>query len=985
MIYRQHLIEIYVNGEKLELENQKSLNLRLNNVLVDPTKISNTQADYSFSFDIPSTPKNDRIFNYANELSKPNKFHTRWNAEVYADGQVIFNGSMTINSYKEKKYNVNLVSVKTYSLDDIFGDSTLTDIPWYIPFEGASSINSYNQNEKSKVTFPLVAYGVFQKDPEFSDDVANDYTSKFDIDKYNRWWIESFYPSLNMMETIRKAFQWKGYNVGGDAFNDQNLSEIFMSCNLSSEQMPDYNLGNPRLGKINLRTTYTTSGNGYEQELSFPYMHTAVRGFGGHYENTEGWNYDAVRIYDLMSSGVNLSNDTYMYDNNEKCIVIPADGFYKINMSVTSTLNTTGNITASQWIIEGGTTLGEVIEQNLTMPVGFNEVTPIEIHLVRNYDDNCELIKGKNNKRYLNGNPTQTTYRNGNSTVSNISEWITCFPHEDPYASTLPTLQNDLTIRKTSRQTASGNFGGSRSDSTSSSSSSSSSDTDTGRGSFGGVRRGVSSGGRSSWTGTTGSSTRGYNSYNYGYSYKDGQIMAYDQAVSDNFICGFSSFMGGTGAVMKNGYSWSKNVSTENNAFYKESGYNLRYRETGDTSDRVSATTFNSNTYPDAPEYSFSCTSNRMTGRLCCMVWLNKNDILELFALQRAYHTTAGTYVNYSTTNDVTLSIEAASPNSYAFLKSQGYGYNSPSQFDYDLKVTNFLNNETNVSSFIQGLSDAFNLEIIQDGKNIWINNNKSNKKYNSYAVDIDDRVNGANVESSIINYPKSMAVKYKIDTDEWGFEQSVRDVDPALLNQDDWKDYGEYGYSEIVLNDDSYITTTNEKSINFSYTWYDNFNWYEVDKDDNQSGTTMTLRIPVISNFTYMIDGYDYDESMKHDGYSLTQRFWYRPKATEAFVWTDSTPSERINVYVTENSNGVMNLSYKTSENSLLRYFNTKAYLSSNYVEVDVYLSPKEYNELKGGAMVRFDKNLFYVAEITGYDPTGYNPTTLKLMTKVI
>lgn len=119
MLYREHLIELYINGEKVELEDQKSLNLRLNNVLLDPTKVSNTQADYSFSFDIPSTPRNDRIFDYANNLAKENKFHTRWNADVYADGMTIFKGSLTINSFKDKKYNCNLVNVKTYSLEDI--------------------------------------------------------------------------------------------------------------------------------------------------------------------------------------------------------------------------------------------------------------------------------------------------------------------------------------------------------------------------------------------------------------------------------------------------------------------------------------------------------------------------------------------------------------------------------------------------------------------------------------------------------------------------------------------------------------------------------------------------------------------------------------------------------------------------------------------------------------------------------------------------
>ena len=84
MVTNQHYIELFVHGELLEFESQESLNLRINNVLFDPAKTVTKQAEYSYSFDIPSTPTNDRILGYANTLSKINKFHTRYNAEVYS-------------------------------------------------------------------------------------------------------------------------------------------------------------------------------------------------------------------------------------------------------------------------------------------------------------------------------------------------------------------------------------------------------------------------------------------------------------------------------------------------------------------------------------------------------------------------------------------------------------------------------------------------------------------------------------------------------------------------------------------------------------------------------------------------------------------------------------------------------------------------------------------------------------------------------------
>ena len=977
MIYREHLIEIYVNGEKLELENQRSINLRLNNVLFNPEKVSSTQADYSFSFKLPSTPKNDRILNYANSLSKLNKFNVRYNAQVYADGKEIFHGSLVVKGHERKQYNVNLVQVKMNSIDDIFGDSKLTEIPWFVPFDGAATINSMNADNTSKVTFPLVSYGAFQKEPVSKDEVASTYTSKFDIDKYNKWWVESFYPSLNMMETVKKAFEWKGYTVHGDTFTDPILSEVFMSTNLASEQIPTYNLGNPRFGKVQLATTMTTSGNGYEQELEFPYFNVFnARGqFGGQTNDrtVEAWNWQNIKVYDILKSGSTSINDTYMYDPNEKLIVIPADGFYKIDLQVSSRLTTTGNLTVMQNVITNGGSGNDIEQKDFTITPSFLESTPIEIQLVRNYNDNCELIKGKHNKEYINGNPTQATNYNGQS---NIRNWDTCFPHEDSYSSRQPTKINDLTVKSTSRR-ENGNFGGASTGNTST---------------VGGSRSG---GGTSSFGGRRGAATpRNYTSTVLGYVPMDGEIMGFDQAVADNFICGFSSFLGGTGSVMKNGYSWSKSSSIENFAFYN-CGYKTGYYGTGETVGYKkmvveSGTTvyknsdYGYNSWTNAPVLSLNVNQTSMDGTLSCMVWLNKDDVLELFAIQRAYENTAGTSVNYSTNNTIELKIEAASPNSMAFLRYQGYNYTSPSQFDYDLKVTNFLNEETTISSFIDGVQKAFNLQIRQDGKNIWIDSVKNQPQYNTYAVELDNRVNTANgAISEAIEYPKSMSVQYKIDEDEWGFERSVQPQ--SMLNQPDWKDYADRGYSIIELNDDTYVTETSDISLPFSYTWYSNFVWKEVDQSNTESGNQHSLRMPVLSKFTYMIDGYDYDESMQHDGYSLPQRFWFRPVYDTAFVWLDSQPSERIQIYlpVNENENG-LNLSYKTTEKSLLRYFNTKAYLASNYVEVEAYLNPQEYNDLKNGAMVHFDEDLYYVSEMQGFDPSGVNPTKIKMIKKI-
>ena len=191
MIYKEHIVKLIVNKKEVDLG--KDFNIRMNNVINDPTKMGYSQAEYSFSFSLPATKQNNIIFDYANNLSKLNKFHQRYTAELYADGNLIFEGSLTLNSYKDDEYECNLVNVKIYSLDEIFSGMTMNKIEGMeIDFSGVTSMNAMNQESNPIATFPLVSYGAFQKDPVSADTVGATYTSKFDLDKYNRWYVESF-------------------------------------------------------------------------------------------------------------------------------------------------------------------------------------------------------------------------------------------------------------------------------------------------------------------------------------------------------------------------------------------------------------------------------------------------------------------------------------------------------------------------------------------------------------------------------------------------------------------------------------------------------------------------------------------------------------------------------------------------------------------------------------------------------------------------
>lgn len=979
MIYKEHYIELVVNGQQVELTSQDAINIRLNSVVNDPVKLDYTQAEYSFEFEIPATKKNNKIFDYANNLAKLNKFHQRYQAELYADGNLIFEGTLTLNSYSEGSYSCNLVSVKIYSLDEIFGDMTMDKIKGMeIDFSGVTTMNAMNQQSNPICTFPLVSYGAFQKDPYSEDNVGAQYTSKYKIDAYNRWYIESFYPSINMVETLKKAFESKGYTVGGDVFQDPVLRQIYMSTNLADGQVPQYNLGNPSFGNVQLSATTTLNSIGYQQELKFPYEKVQLRN-PDEGEDLYKYNYDSVMIYDLLSSGVTTDQSpSYMYQPNEHIIVIPKSGFYKIELSATTTISR-GNLTAALWTRdEDGY---EWTHNNETIAKSLSGTCPIEIALVRNYDDNYELIKGKNNIEWLNGKPEDVTL-DWNRKPKNKVTWLTCFPHESPVQAKLPTEKNDLAIVNETR------MGGLRSSSGSSSGGGSrrSNGTTSSSGNFSGYR-GSTRGGTIDPTG----GGRVYSTAKYGYMYEDGETMVYDQAVSPSFICGLSSYEGGVNAVMRNGYSWSKSESRYNEVFAPVVGYDYVYRTSGSTPTITGdPTDYNYNEYKNTPFFG-TCTANttNMSGNISCMAWLEKDDVLQLFGITRAYFTVNGEFVSYNPTTSVWLRITAFSDRNYNLIKADDANrYNAPIEYSDKLNLPNFFNKEKEVKEWVNDIVKAFNLEMSQYGNTVQFNTKKTNTNLIS-SVNLDDRVNSCDIKSEKIDYPKSMAVQYKVDTDEWGFERSAVEKSggsESILNTDDWYKYGDSGFTKILLNNDTYVTSENNVSTNFSYTWYQKFEVWETDSAFTQTATTgVDIHIPCISKYSYMIDGYDYTESMAHDGYGLTQRFWFKPTVTDLSVWTRTYPAEEMFISTPKNVLEGLNLSYKDTENSLLqRYFNPQAYLSSNIIDFEAYLSSDEYNLIKNGAYVKVDKDLYIPLEISGYDCGGDNPTELKLMKRI-
>ena len=925
-------LKIYCQGVQLDISDDTSL--RLNKQLFDPARMNSRDTEYSFSVDFPATPVNNKAFGFANHLNASAKFSKRYPCKVYSGEIEVFDGSLLLQSFSapDQTYSANLVAIKVLTVDDIFGDSTLYDLEWYEEYSGSPTINEVNSGD-TDYYFPLVAYGVFEKKPYFSDEVANDYTDRLLLDNTTLFYHETFVPSLNYLSLVERCFAQKGYRLTGDIYEDKWLKNLFLSVSLPSEQIPTYNLANPKIGSVDISVNWEnawTNGNarvfvgGITQDLDYPYaLLRPGRGYGGmQMGNTSGpiFHWTEIEHYNLFDNSnhhntVTENISSYMFDVGEQCVVIPADGAYRIDLEVEAVLDTTfnnGEIKGEQEYYTSQSSETYLV----TRPQNITETCPIEIQLVRNVlngDANIELIKGKHN----------IIYTQSGSSSATTADTITCYPHECLYNTDIcPTEYDSTPYKSTPFKTP------------------------------------------------------------LGYIPHDNEIMAYDPYVSNNFICGFSSYGVETVSVIKNGKSWYKGESEYTNSFYDNSGYIYMDRNDGWTN-----TEYGKNDYPDAPtsnvEVYTSGTSRVMSGHVYCTVWLQRNDMLTLNAVLRSWtqdsNAHAGDISNkYKVSVNARLKMNALTPRDYAYAREQNLGYLSDSQFDQNLRLSNFLSSGETMANFVNNFIKSFNLDYTQTGKVVTLNKGKINSSQQRYFVDIDKNAAWSDGEWSKIDFPRTMGVKYSIDKDEWG---AWTTVPYEHRNDYNWKDYVDGGYDIIELDPDA--TSSNEITNSLSYCWYQPFTLVEYESDgETESGYT-ALNLPVIGKYASLAEGKPYEDAMKDDALSNKMRCWFRGNTSGKSVKIQNE-DEYVELYIPEGYYDDLENSYHSGSDTLLtRYFNLVNDATLDKLEIDVVLTPLEYQMIANGADVKFDNNLYQVSEISGYDPTGEEAATLTLVQK--
>lgn len=365
------------------------------------------------------------------------------------------------------------------------------------------------------------------------------------------------------------------------------------------------------------------------------------------------------------------------------------------------------------------------------------------------------------------------------------------------------------------------------------------------------------------------------------------------------------------------------------------------------------------------------------SGRISAVVWLEANERLTIVTTSdRGSARTAETagevrgWVNHELYFDLDI-VPFRTDEGWLKLNSSGSSFqpmdwNDESNFDTNvINLIGFLQQDMSVDSFINNFCKAFNLRLSMSGVDRFSLDVKQQRVSRpSGFIDLDNLASVRDSRNTSLGLPSLYRLGFTVDKEEEGY---VRTIGEDGVGDDGGGDY----YTGSVTGD-----ILDERS-DFSYNWFK-----RVRK--SAEGVEYAFDLPIISNFSVWEPSQLYSQAMLESFTDLAHRFWYYDGllndtgASFTFGGRDDFRIAKVSNILPARS--VLN--YKDIPYSILNNFFTLLIGgSSHYTEVEGYLSPIQYGQMDGTHLARFNGDMYFVAEISGYDPTGRNKTKILLI----
>lgn len=940
-------IEFYINDKLIDITDADKLGIRLDKLIFKPAEFTSSDKQKSYTITIPNTPTNNEIFNFANIEEVKNKFNYEYDAKVYVDFILIFDGKFMLSEITENTYKGNLYIPAYKSVKDIFGDRVMNaptsnaDLnKWILPITSATDISTknttalinYSNNIASDCLFPFILYGLIPKVPInpnvwYNGEQTGDYTDKDLYDRFARLGYEDIPPSMNVLKTIKHLFSANGLSIGGTAFNDDRLKHLYMSYNNPTDYNQEWNWGD--LGSIGVNGSWSMADKNGTNYSNFERQINQDSDNYGLYYSTNLFDCNRSNLT-YTDTGTNVIytefKDKYTdkdYTRKNLSITIPKSGYYKISLSGSINLNNDGEHLRF-W--DNGNRFTSTRQSHSNRNNRFDR-SMYEIQIMRDYgegDFNAGNIVGK----YKEPNFPQTSFDDKNQ-----------LPKYYPYAGGAMVIDP-----QTNQNFICGLHWGRHDDD---------------------------------------------------YNPQDGGTKANYMFIQN-------------GWSYNRTFTKRQKILSVYNSSYNGDEFNYHCYGTNDDGDTETDLGDDDIANPqwykairrkgilnNLPNTNYVTSSGDVTGngRVQSVIWLDKGEHISINVVGHMGDMRRGSshksefdgWVTLIDSVTFDLKIEPFRTDLvWNNFDTQG-NYNSGRLLSWNdvsnfqkgyIDLCNFLPSEIKINDFLDNFCKAFNLNLVQPNKGRFELNVKQTKALGtSDIVDFEDKFNIKLRSNEPLGLPSEINIKWNIDEDEQGFVET--------------------GFTGNGLFTTGTINgTVTEQSSTFSYNWFKPIRFKQYSDTSDNDTNAIIQDIPIISKReVWDVDSSaDYSEMQKKWYVNLPIRFFYPDNLlgieagySNSIFRLGSNPVKLLRVKGEYNNTNIMILNYENKEHSILNnYFTIITTNDSNYTIIETYLTPDEYDMLDGRNMVKLNSDLYYVSSVDGYDPLMKTTSKIKLIRKV-
>lgn len=231
--------EIYVNGSKLDLFNDESINIKY--IKKDAQDITKVFAPFSKGFSIPATPKNLQILNFFGDTSLIRSFNSAsFDCKIYLHGILNKEGILKIENVKYKSGKIDLFNVsfnsKLTSLQEAIGKDNISDLGDYFVSWRPDVVRNSVQNTQGLPPFtwytPLISlYRVWEynSQEQFNDNIFFRSSNVWFEPRVIR--ADELRPAVNVVGLLNRIKEKYNLNFNIPLESRDELKKAFIWCN----------------------------------------------------------------------------------------------------------------------------------------------------------------------------------------------------------------------------------------------------------------------------------------------------------------------------------------------------------------------------------------------------------------------------------------------------------------------------------------------------------------------------------------------------------------------------------------------------------------------------------------------------------------------------------------------------------------------------------------------------------------------------------